>query len=333
MQRDAKKKQDDNPKSKPPKSETPFVSNLGGNVGQNGFQWTRLAELVWMPRASARDLGSEAKFCKISSKTLVVCQILGWKDFYYNNMNSESRKRTRINNGQIPGQDNGNTGGEDGSQVTLEHLTELAERFMNQQKTGYKDAKAILDTVGGHVVRVKAPKTSLGAHGCTPTSVSLQMALDSGAERHVLAGKDFHFAINRKLLAEPIILETANGEATILEEALATCDGETWKDVLMCEHATTSLLCTDLAAEDGYTYTQGPKGTSFQNPNGNYHNLTRKGRLYFLGGSDSKPKCNSTHSAQLAAEDPMNALDSQMDTQSPYAGADAQQMRLTVPTE
>ena len=69
--------------AQPPKAETHFASNLGGNVGQNGFQWTRLAELVWMPRVSARDLDSEAKFCKISFKTLVVCPILGWKDFCY----------------------------------------------------------------------------------------------------------------------------------------------------------------------------------------------------------------------------------------------------------
>ena len=67
----------------PPKAETHFAANLGENVDQNGFQWTRLAELVWMPRVSARDLDSEIKFCKISSKTLVVCPIPGWKDFCY----------------------------------------------------------------------------------------------------------------------------------------------------------------------------------------------------------------------------------------------------------
>ena len=65
-------------------SETPFMSNLGEKVGQNGFQWTRLAELVWMLQVSARELDSETEFCKISSKTLVVCPILGWRDFYYN---------------------------------------------------------------------------------------------------------------------------------------------------------------------------------------------------------------------------------------------------------
>ena len=53
-------------------------------MGQHGFQWTRLAELVWMPRVSARDLDSEVEISKISSKTLVVCPILGWKDFYCN---------------------------------------------------------------------------------------------------------------------------------------------------------------------------------------------------------------------------------------------------------
>ncbi len=48
------------------------------------IQWTRLAELVWMPRVSARDLDSEIKFFKHISKTLVVCPILGWRNFYYN---------------------------------------------------------------------------------------------------------------------------------------------------------------------------------------------------------------------------------------------------------
>ena len=67
---------------KPQKSETPFVSNLEGNVGQNGFQWTRLAELVCMPRVSARDLDSEIKFFKHISKTLVARPILaGMEEF------------------------------------------------------------------------------------------------------------------------------------------------------------------------------------------------------------------------------------------------------------
>ena len=66
-----------------PKNPKPILRQISGNVGQNGFQWTRLAELVWMPRVSARDLDSEAKFCKRSSKTLVVCPIPGWRGFYY----------------------------------------------------------------------------------------------------------------------------------------------------------------------------------------------------------------------------------------------------------
>ena len=53
---------------KPQKSEPPFVAILGENVGQNGFQWTRLAELVWMPRVSARDLDSEINSAKIFPK-------------------------------------------------------------------------------------------------------------------------------------------------------------------------------------------------------------------------------------------------------------------------
>ena len=62
----------------PPKSETPFASNLLWNVGQNGFQWTRLAELVCMPRVSARDLDSQIKFCKKSSRTLPDYQKRRW---------------------------------------------------------------------------------------------------------------------------------------------------------------------------------------------------------------------------------------------------------------
>ena len=48
---------------------------------QNGYQWTRLAELVLLPQVLARDLDSEIKICKKSSQTLVFCPILGWGKF------------------------------------------------------------------------------------------------------------------------------------------------------------------------------------------------------------------------------------------------------------
>ena len=48
---------------------------------QNGYQWTRLAELVRLPQVLARDLDSEIKISKKSSQTLVFCPILGWGEF------------------------------------------------------------------------------------------------------------------------------------------------------------------------------------------------------------------------------------------------------------
>jgi len=45
------------------------------------------------------------------------------------------RKRTRINVGQLDSEE----------PVTLEHLTQMAERFMNQQKADYKSTKALLE--------------------------------------------------------------------------------------------------------------------------------------------------------------------------------------------
>ena len=45
---------------------------------QNGFHWTRLAELVRQTSRRARDLGSETRFCKKSSETLLDCRFRGW---------------------------------------------------------------------------------------------------------------------------------------------------------------------------------------------------------------------------------------------------------------
>ena len=44
------------------------------------FWQTRLAELVWMPRVSGRDLDSETKIGKKSSKTLLDCPILAFRN-------------------------------------------------------------------------------------------------------------------------------------------------------------------------------------------------------------------------------------------------------------
>ena len=129
------------------------------------------------------------------------------------------------------------------------------------------------------------------------------MTLDSGTERHVLAGKDFHHACSRRPLPVPLILETANGDTTISECCETTCGTVHLSDVLMCRNATTSLISTDLMADTGYTYTQGPKGTSFTNPGGTLCPLVRRGRLHFLGATANPTTANLYTSSSDGAND------------------------------
>ena len=82
------------------------------------------------------------------------------------------------------------------------------------------------------------------------------MAADSGAERHILAGKDFGHATKRTRLPKPIILETANGETQVTEHCQVCCAGLYLDDVLLCKEATTSLLSTDTLAEQNWEFRQ-----------------------------------------------------------------------------
>eukprot|EP00959_Pyramimonas_sp_CCMP1952_P271881 5684632-Pyramimonas_sp.AAC.1 len=82
---------------------------------------------------------------------------------------------------------------------------------MNEQKTNYKAVEDILERVCGNMLRISTPNLTLGVNGATVDS-PLAMAADSGAERHVLAGKGFWHARNARPLDAPLIVETANGE-------------------------------------------------------------------------------------------------------------------------
>ena len=85
----------------------------------------------------------------------------------------------------------------------------MAQQLMDEQKANYKAVKSVLEKVSGQVLRISTPSLTLGAHSVVP-DVPLSMAGDTGAERHVLCGKDSHHATNRRPLPEPIVLETAN---------------------------------------------------------------------------------------------------------------------------
>lgn len=98
------------------------------------------------------------------------------------------------------------------------------------------------------------------------------------------------FALDRRPLEQEIILETANGETRLAECADATCCGVLFKDVLLCENASTSLICTDLLAEEDWEFKQRREGSTLQDPDGVVYRLVRKGRLHFLN-DDSKVDC------------------------------------------
>ena len=68
------------------------------------------------------------------------------------------------------------------------------------------------------------------------------MMADTGTERHIVCGRDFVHVHNRRYLDAPIILETANGIATIAEEGDVVCGGVHLKGCLLCEPASASLL-------------------------------------------------------------------------------------------
>eukprot|EP00959_Pyramimonas_sp_CCMP1952_P458996 9477540-Pyramimonas_sp.AAC.1 len=60
------------------------------------------------------------------------------------------------------------------------------------------------------MVRLTLTSISIGEHGVACDV--LRLIADSGAEKHILCGTDFPRAQNRRPLAQPIVLETANGE-------------------------------------------------------------------------------------------------------------------------
>ena len=168
-------------------------------------------------------------------------------------------------------------------EITLESLTSLAHQYMDQQKSNYKDTKELLQKLSGQLLRVPVPSSTLGDH--VASHEGLRMIADTGAERHILCGPDFVFAINRRLLDQPLVLETANGETMVRECADAFCGGVWLVSCLLCETATSSLLATILLTDEGWDYVQRRHGASLIDPAGKRFQLDREENLYFLGAS------------------------------------------------
>ena len=66
-----------------PKTPNHISDKYGGILGQNGHQWTRLAELERLPRVSAPDLVSQIKLCRKSFQTQTFSPSSGWRKFCY----------------------------------------------------------------------------------------------------------------------------------------------------------------------------------------------------------------------------------------------------------
>ena len=226
------------------------------------------------------------------------------------------RKRSRIGAGQVQPDDmswiganhaSSSTDSGGGSEappcnptISFEQLSDLAQQYMDQQKQAYKDTKELLQRVSGTMLRISMPEhlfTSgpdklIGAHG-TSAGDELTMIADSGAEKHIISGKDFRFVFRRTPLRQPIILETANGETTVTEQGDVICDGVHLKSCLLCETASTSLLSLILLTDSGWDYHQARRGASLKSPLGTEYHLPRTGNLYYLGGNSSTTNSRS----------------------------------------
>ena len=161
--------------------------------------------------------------------------------------NEQSRKRGRAN---LAGLTEGSPAGD--KPVTLEDLSALTEKFLPQPKQAYKDAKGLLEQSSSKMVRIYAPGLTLQA--CGAAMPTLRMIGDSAAERRVICGKDSVHVHNRRSHQNPIILETANGEATIAEEGNTSCARIRLENCLLCPTASSSLLATVLLADAGWSY-------------------------------------------------------------------------------
>ena len=105
-----------------------------------------------------------------------------------NDSNEASRKRGRVAHAGLeqpaPQQE-----AQMAPPVSLEELSAMTERFLQQQKQAYKDARSLLDRSGASMVRISAPGITLQA--CAATTAVLRMVNDTGAERHIICGKDY----------------------------------------------------------------------------------------------------------------------------------------------
>ena len=93
----------------------------------------------------------------------------------------------------------------------MEDLTAMTEKFLQRQKQAYRDAKRLQELPGAAAAPIIAPCIALQAD-------------DTGAERHIICGKDHGHVRNRRPLLEAITLETANRETQVTEQG-ASCAG------------------------------------------------------------------------------------------------------------
>jgi hypothetical protein len=187
--------------------------------------------------------------------------------------NIDSRKRNRVNNASAIAS----------APPEPTSIEEELRQYLNQQKQAYKDVKTLMEKVSGAMIRVRrilAPGLILEAGGAAAST--LRMVGDTGAERHVICGKDFGFVRNRRPLRDPIILETANGETLITEAGDVTCAGIDLLDCLLCTTASSSLLATIMLTDNGWKYSQDSTGARLLGPDLVDLPFTREGNLFIL---------------------------------------------------
>ena len=129
------------------------------------------------------------------------------------------------------------------------------------------------------------------------------MIADSGAERHIICGKDVTHVQNRRPLENRIMLETANGETAITEEADTICAGIRLYNCLVCPTASSSALATILLTDDGWSYLQSRSGATLTGPSAQQVDLVHEGDLYILSGSfDSPPVCSGASNSSASGQ-------------------------------
>ena len=147
-----------------------------------------------------------------------------------------------------------------------------------------------------------ANAAKVGLSATTPCGI-LSMAVDSGTNIHIIAGKDFGYVKDVRTLAEPIHLETANGAPVLTKVGNVNLAGIKLVDCLLDPQATSSLCAPGCLERHGWEYIQGGGRALLKSPDVTIFLEARDG-LYWLNDQCAKsysgpPKAYSVEATKL----------------------------------